>query len=1022
MTSEAFIPRVQVLPGAQNYADLRALGLRRIQELSGEIWTNHNTPDPGITIMEALAYAITDLAYRTSFPMRDLMTGPDGRIGTAEETGLFPAEEVLTTTPVTIDDHRRLLLRIEGVKNAWLDPMTDPERANFRSSETPIHADCLADALSHEALNADGGANHPVQLSGLYDVLVELELDDTLGALSETALVTTLRQGPLKGVVISIDHATPFGPPQTAPRIDGPITPTSVEASNMTAVGNGVEFGADLRALDGAVEIGAVAGLAITVLEDRPRRAPAPIPVTLADLRAALELPGPDGPAAMFLRKREARRRAMVAVERVLHAHRPLCEDYLSIDTVAPFRVGVCADIDLLAEADLEAVEATILHAIAQYLNPAPVFETLDVLLARNVPADEIFNGPFVDFGFEVEAREVFTKPGFLTEAALANCALRKRVHASDLINIIVDLDGVRGVRNLTLRGYDGQGVPIGESEAWTLDVPPGHQPVLFASGTKLLLFKNELPYRAQPAETQQTLAHLQALARSALYVPPDQVLPAVTGQWRELDAIYSVQNDLPPIYGTSAVGLDPDAPAGRVAQARQLKGYMTFFDQALADFLGQLTAARKMLSPKEIDRMWHSPYLDGLPGLRRDFPEEFYVDPPVLADDTTRTRLNETEDQFLDRRARALDHLIARFAERFADYALMSFRLSGARLKTARELLTDRADFLADYPRTSRERGKGYNQRPEDLSELWDSDTVAGLVRRATRLLGIDPASGPMARDLHCAALADQLFAARALAGQFVAVIRGPGSQRLLTSEETFVDSASALAAARAFAFALTRAETYEVDASAGVGAVRLRLVTDGVTLTARRQFDTEQDAVAAARAIIDRHNEVLASDLCDSEGMHLIEHLLLRPRRPGDGLFEVCLGDECDFCGEEDPYSFRISVILPFWPERFANLDFRRYAERLIREECPAHIHPRICWIDNAQMAELDATHRAWRVARAADPVDSGDLGAASDALIALMDRLRTIYPPATLHDCDEAGDDDNLVRLGSTNLGLF
>ena len=29
---------------------------------------------------------------------------------------------------------------------------------------------------------------------------------------------------------------------------------------------------------------------------------------------------------------------------------------------------------------------------------------------------------------------------------------------------------------------------------------------------------------------------------------------------------------------------------------------------------------------------------------------------------------------------------------------------------------------------------------------------------------------------------------------------------------------------------------------------------------------------------------------------------------------LFEVCLGDDCKFCGEEDPYSFRMSLILPY------------------------------------------------------------------------------------------------------------
>ncbi|QIE56039.1 hypothetical protein G5B40_11595 [Pikeienuella piscinae] len=1022
MPEDSFIDRDFRPPGAQNFADLRELGLRRIQQLSGDIWTNHNSPDPGITIMEALAYAITDLGYRTSFPMRDLLTRPDGRIGPATETGLYPAHEALTTAPVTIDDHRRLLLRIEGVRNAWLDPMTDPaEPANYRISETSIYADCLADALSHEALNAAGESNHDVRISGLYRVMVELEVDERLGSLNETALEVTFRAGPLKGVIVAIDYGAPPALPAYAePAAPDPLAPENVTVENLSGAGNGVEFTADLIVEQNSVEIARLEGLTITVIEDRPRPGAAPVTVTEGALGAALAEAGAEGPAGLFLQKREARRRAMNAVHQVLHAHRPLSEDYLSIDTIAPQRIGVCGDVDLAPDADLEAVEAAILHAIETYLSPPPVFETLDALLAAGVPADEIFNGPYVDFGFTVEGREVFTKPGFITEENLRACALRRKVHASDLINIIVDLDGVVGVRNLTLRAYDAQGLAIGATEKWTLDIPPGRQPVHYFPGTKLLLFKNELPYRAQPTEAARTLAHLRALARTRLYVPPNQILPALIGEWRGLDEFQSLQDDLPRIYGTDSAGLPPEAPKERVAEVRQLKAYLTFFDQALADYLGQLGAARRILSPdKTLERTWFSPYLDGIAGTRGDFPTEFYTNPAALSDDITRVRLNETEEAFLDRRARALNHLIARFAERFADYALLSFQLSGDRLKTARELIDDRADFLADYPKASRERGKGFNQLPEDPAQIWDSDNISGLERRASRLLGI---GDPTRRDLHCGALFDALFAARADGGQFRAVVRGEGATRLLTSEELFPTAAAALDAARALEFRLNLAETYQIDASAGVGAVRLALAGGGVTLTARRLYETEAEAVAAARAILDRHNALLTSPLCNVEGMHLIEHILLRPRAPGDALMQVCLDEECEFCGDEDPYSFRVSIILPYWPSRFQNLDFRRFAERLIREETPAHIHPRICWIDNGQMAALDAAHRAWREALAAKPHDADALRDAAAALIDVLNSLRTVYPPAVLHDCDEAGEDDNVVRLGATNLGLF
>ena len=576
-----FIDRDFVPAGAQNWADLRALGLEQIQAQSGKTWTNHNGSDPGISIMEVLAYGITDLAYRNGFEVRDVLTRPDGLLGQPSETGLFPAQEVLTTSPVTIADHRRLLLRIENVRNAWLDPMTDPDEPdNYRLSETPIYADCLADSLSHNALNAAGEANHEVKVSGLYRVLVELEIDDRLGSLNETALEVTFQAGPLKGLIASIDYPAPVGPAFAQPALGDPIDPDAVTIQNGSATGNGIEFTADFIVEQGGSEIARLEGMEITILEDRPTPTSDPVVVTLVDLETALSQTGPDGPAARFLQKREARRRAMNAVCRVLHAHRPLCEDYLSIQTITPYRVSVCTDIDVAPDTDLEAVQALILHAIETYLSPPPIFRTLDALLADRRPADEIFNGPFIDFTFTVEGRLVFTKPGFITDADLAACELRKQVHASDLINIIVDLEGVVAVRNLTLRAYDDQGVPIGDTEKWTLDVPPDRQPVHYFPATKLLLFKNELPYRAQPTESVQTLAHLRALARSELYVPPDQVLPAVMGQWRALDEVFTVQNDLPRIYGIDEAGLPVEANRERLAQARQLKAYLTVFDQ----------------------------------------------------------------------------------------------------------------------------------------------------------------------------------------------------------------------------------------------------------------------------------------------------------------------------------------------------------------------------------------------------------------------------------------------------------
>jgi hypothetical protein len=52
---------------------MRQKGLEYIQLLGSKFWTDYNIHDPGISILEALCYALTDLGYRTSLDIKDLL-------------------------------------------------------------------------------------------------------------------------------------------------------------------------------------------------------------------------------------------------------------------------------------------------------------------------------------------------------------------------------------------------------------------------------------------------------------------------------------------------------------------------------------------------------------------------------------------------------------------------------------------------------------------------------------------------------------------------------------------------------------------------------------------------------------------------------------------------------------------------------------------------------------------------------------------------------------------------------------
>src|SRR5690606_14573347 len=114
MKSYTIAAKRQLTP-AMDYEWLRGEGLKHIEQLASDLWTDYNAHDPGITLLEALCYAITELGYRSDFDTKDLLHGASGQV-------LYNAREILTNHPFTIADYRKLLIDIEGVNNAWLYP------------------------------------------------------------------------------------------------------------------------------------------------------------------------------------------------------------------------------------------------------------------------------------------------------------------------------------------------------------------------------------------------------------------------------------------------------------------------------------------------------------------------------------------------------------------------------------------------------------------------------------------------------------------------------------------------------------------------------------------------------------------------------------------------------------------------------------------------------------------------------------------------------------------------------------
>lgn len=290
-----------------------------------------------------------------------------------------------------------------------------------------------------------------------------------------------------------------------------------------------------------------------------------------------------------------------------------------------------------------------------------------------------------------------------------------------------------------------------------------------------------------------------------------------------------------------------------------------------------------------------------------------------------------------------------------------------------------------------------------------------------------------------------------------FVGHIVGADDTILLQGTQRFSDEAAAWQHGNTL---IERAQNLEnvqlIDDDGGTCFFSWELNEDGATLMGRptRQFASADARKTALHTLQNRLND---------EGFHILEHILLRPQQilppplPDDfedaseeaesgedgpeatedtpttidseGLLPIPLKkSDCEQDSElcltsYDPYSFWISVVLPYWPQRFQDMNFRRFMERTLRLEAPAHVALKICWVDVSQMRQFDVAYRAWleQFSLQACAGSACDLPGALSDLITILSQLENVYPRGTLHDCEESGPEDNPIILDQTALGI-
>lgn len=1024
MNDQLTISKTRVLGNDEDFQFLRAEGLKYIENLANTLWTDYNTHDPGVTILEALCYAITELGYRSDFTIPDLMADKDGKID--KDQTFFSAKNIFRNNPLTVEDYRKILVDTIGVHNAFMFPkqnVGDLTAADIPKTEVPFYPDCKNDRLVYK--NTD----HPaIDVRGLYKVLVDLDNTETFGDLNIGNIYYSLSDSTIIGVNVEA-----ILPPwrdmdkKTISKIIGNIKTVTATENTKTGV-----WAMKLVYADGAVDKIFEYSIRKTLNSDEPD----------ADLKITKEIKKEvtqESILKMYIKKLEHIQQILQECWNKLHDQRNLCEDFLSIDTVKYTGIAVCADIETTVGSDIEEILGNVYFLIEQYFSPTLNFYLLQEMLAKGIPTDEIFEGPNLQHGF-IDTEE------------LIKAQLRSEIRVSDIINLIMDIPGVIAVKNLLLTSYDDKGNIIQSGQKWCIHLEPFHKPVLDIYRSKILFFKTKLPFKAKLSEALNVLRLLEANNERPKLKGHRDDLIMPTGKHYQLDDYLTVQYELPQTYGVSEAGLSNQETYKRKAQAKQLRAYLLFYDQVLADFFSQLYHAKDLFSlDNSIDQTYFTQFLTGIKDI-----ESIYRKVDVLAVDNhsyslqevlggpvdvpanpadpnykiavylnqLHGRLIEDQDTFDDRRNRFLNHLIARFGETFDNYVFLIYTADKERI-AQKALIDDKILFLKDYPIISAERGKAFNY----LADSWNTFNVSGLEKRVSRFTGIH---NFMQRDLFClpdfeiinnGTAADPKYGFNFFNKISEVVIKSIAEYKTLEDVEIAINKVFE---------AMLNKDNYKILKNASsVFEIQL-LDNDGTQIAVvEKTFANNLGASTYMKSLVKSFQPK-----CDPEGMHLVEHLLLRPHFPPQGalpeqdykLMQVCLDKECVFCGEEDPYSFRVSVFLPFWRTRFRDIDFRRYVEEVFQLEAPAHVAVKVCWINYTSMKKFEAIFKEWLKALKTYGIDLKKVNAtkmlqlktASNKMVEFMAKVHSEYPEARLHDCDTSV--TNAVRLGSTILGSF
>ncbi len=654
MTEPVHITSAPPARTSTNYAALRESGMEWIRLWAKESWTDHNVHDPGITLLEAFSYSMTELGLRFDVDVADLLRS--GAAHAAPE--LEPAHRVLSVGPVTAQDLRRVLLDHPIVNDVQIFEPAE--------NEVPLYVD--SDAVPPLTYVAN---DERVRPAGLYEVLVELS-DRTLNINTYDARVT------VSPVTYHLEIALPFwDDPEAAPFVQ-PATVTAVAMIDPSGpwralpeaqsyYGRATVSYTDSGGTPGSIEVWVL--MRITT----PVAASAPLSQILDAASLAMNSIGATAPVPSFAARVRAAAAAVDTLRTYVAGWRNLGEQAVRIGLARVQEVAINANLEVTGGLDFEMLAARIFMDINAEISPHVPFLSLEDRRAEAALPEDIYDGPLLRRGFPSQKSLDARPPAVIYASDVLRIIMRRRDSTgSDLVTQENPTGrDIVAVTGLSLANYINNRIITAKAEECL------HLVQIERYRPRLNLLKSRLVAVRNDAEIPYDFARVQALfeamrAEGAQTDDPSPVWPVAAGVSLPIEDYTPLQKEMPKLYGVGDAVLPESAGPERRAAAKQLEGYLFPIEQLLGDVTTQLGNINRFFSgaaDEDESYFVRAPFdLPDAPKLLKQFSPggDWQAFISNLDNPVTRALRDAAEDreQFLDRRNRMLDHLLARQGE----------------------------------------------------------------------------------------------------------------------------------------------------------------------------------------------------------------------------------------------------------------------------------------------------------------------------------------------------------------------